>query len=122
MLNCYDAVIKYEKQLNFLPTRPARYLANEIIYYYKKNQSLVLADFMSTLQDKEEMDTMLKEVLSYVELDEVNFDAIDEYISVIKGYNSNRATKRLMEQLRNEPDPVKKALIAEQIKRVKIGS
>jgi hypothetical protein len=27
-----------------------------------------------------------------------------------------------MEQLRNEPDPVKKALIAEQIKRVKIGS
>ena len=122
MLNSYDAVIKYEKQLNFLPTRPARYLANEIIYYYKKNQSLVLADFMSTLQDKEEMDTMLKEVLSYVFLDEVNLNAMDEYISVIKGYNSNRATKRLMEQLRNEPDPVKKALIAEQIKRVKIGS
>ena len=122
MLNSYNAAIKYEKELNFLPTRPARYLANEIIYYYKKNQNLVLADFMSTLQDKEEMDTMLKEVLSYVELDEVNFDAIDEYISVIKGYNSNRATKRLMEQLRNEPDPVKKALIAEQIKRVKIGS
>lgn len=122
MLNSYNAAIKYEKELNFLPTRPARYLANEIIYYYKKNQNLVLADFISTLQDKEEMDTMLKEVLSYVELDEVNFDAIDEYISVIKGYNSNRATKRLMEQLRNEPDPVKKALIAEQIKRVKIGS
>lgn len=122
MLNSYNAAIKYEKELNFLPTRPARYLANEIIYYYKKNQNLVLADFMSTLQDKEEMDTMLKEVLSYVELDEVNFNAIDEYISVIKGYNSNRATKRLMEQLRNEPDPVKKALIAEQIKRVKIGS
>ena len=122
MLNSYDAVIKYEKQLNFLPTRPARYLANEIIYYYKKNQNLVLADFMSTLQDKEEMDTMLKEVLSYVFLDEVNLNAMDEYISVIKGYNSNRATKRLMEQLRNEPDPVKKALIAEQIKRVKIGS
>lgn len=122
MLNSYDAVIKYEKQLNYLPTRPARYLANEIIYYYKKNQSLVLADFMSTLQDKEEMDTMLKEVLSYVFLDEVNLNAMDEYISVIKGYNSNRATKRLMEQLRNEPDPVKKALIAEQIKRVKIGS
>ena len=72
--------------------------------------------------DKEEMDTMLKEVLNYVELDEVNLDAIDEYISVIKGYNSNQAMKRLMEQLRNEPDPVKKALIAEQIKRVKIGS
>ena len=122
MLNSYNAAIKYEKELNFLPTRPARYLANEIIYYYKKNQSLVLADFMSTLQDKEEMDIMLKEVLSYVELDEVDFNAIDEYISVIKGYNSNRATKRLMEQLRNEPDPVKKALIAEQIKRVKIGS
>lgn len=122
MLNSYNAAIKYEKELNFLPTRPARYLANEIIYYYKKNQNLVLADFISTLQDKEEMNTMLKEVLSYVELDEVNFDAIDEYISVIKGYNSNRATKRLMEQLRNEPDPVKKALIAEQIKRVKIGS
>ena len=122
MLNSYNAAIKYEKELNFLPTRPARYLANEIIYYYKKNQSLVLADFMSTLQDKEEMDTMLKEVLSYVFLDEVNLNAMDEYISVIKGYNSNRATKRLMEQLRNEPDPVKKALIAEQIKRVKIGS
>ena len=44
------------------------------------------------------------------------------YISVIKGYNSNRTRKRLMEELRNEPDPDKKAKIAEKIKMVKIGS
>lgn len=122
MLNSRDAAIEYERTLNFLPTAPARYLANEIIYYYKKNNGLVLADFISSLQDKEELDNMLKEVLNYVEIDEVNFDAIDEYISVIKGYNSNRTRKRLMEELRNEPDPDKKAKIAEKIKMVKIGS
>lgn len=122
MLNDYKAAIKYEKELNYLPTQPARFLANEIIYYYKINNNLIMADFISTLQDKEDMNTMLKEVLSYVDVDNVNFDAIDEYISVIKGYNSNRVIKNLMEKLKNEPDPEKKALIAEQIKRVKIGS
>lgn len=122
MLNDYKAAIKYEKELNYLPTQPARFLANEIIYYYKINNNLIMADFISTLQDKEDMNIMLKEVLSYVDVDNVNFDAIDEYISVIKGYNNNRIIKNLMEKLKNEPDSQKKALIAEQIKRVKIGS
>lgn len=121
MLNSYDATKIYEKKLNFLPTATARYLANEIIYYYKINTSLKIADFLTTLNNKKELKELCDEVLNY-DIDEVDLNVFNEYINVIMGYSSNQEIKRLKELLKNEPDPVKKSLIAEQIRLVKIGS
>ena len=121
MLNSYDATKIYEKKLNFLPTTIARYLANEIIYYYKINTTLTIADFLTTLNDKLELKELCNEVLNY-DIEEVDLSLFNEYINVIMGYSSNQEIKRLKELLKNEPDPVKKSQIAEQIRLVKIGS
>ncbi len=121
ILNNYEACKYYEKKLNFLPSKQARYLANEIIYYYKQNDNLVLADFITSLNDKEDLLLLLKEVLRNVN-NEANMEAFKDYIAVIRDYNKKEEIKRLKELINKEPDPVKQAEILEKIRLVKMGS
>lgn len=120
MLNSYEAVKLYEIKLNYLPYLNARYLANEIIYWYKKNGSLVLADFITSLSSKKELFDLLKEVIEFGN-EEFDLDVMKEYINVVLGYSSNQEIKRLKEIMREEPDQEKKAQLAEKIRLVKIG-
>ncbi len=122
MLNSYEKTKVYQKKLNYLPYREARYLANEIIYAYKLNGSLVLADFITSLNDKESLLDEVRKVLKYAGDEEANFEAFDDYITVIRDYSKNQEIKRLKELIKDEVDPVKKAEYLEKIRLVKIGS
>lgn len=122
MLNSYEKTKTYEKKLNYLPYKEARYLANEIIYTYKMHGSLVLADFITSLTDKESLLNEAKEVLKYAGDDEANLEAFDDYMTVIKDYNKNQEINRLKSLIKEEIDPVKKAKLLEKIRLVKIGS
>lgn len=122
MLNSYEKTKLYEKKLNYLPYKEARYLANEIIYTYKMKGSLVLADFITSLTDKENLMKEAKEVLKYAGDEEANLEAFEDYMAVIRDYSKNQEIKRLKELIREEIDPVKKAEILEKIRLVKIGS
>ena len=121
MLESYDAAKIYEKRLNYLPYPTARYLANEIIYNYKMNGELILADFITTLREKPELKALVNEVLRMQAEEEVSLSAIDEYILVIKSYSSNQETKRLKEMMMSEVDPEEKTKLAEKIRQVKMG-
>ena len=100
MLDSYEMTKYYEQKLNYLPTKEARYLANEIIYTYKKNGNLVLADFITSL----------------------NEEVFKDCVKVIKEYNESSEIKRLKRLMNEEVDPIKKAQILEQIRLVKMGS
>lgn len=120
MLNSYDAVKLYEKKLNYLPYENARYLANEIICFYKLNGSLVLADFITSLNNKDELLSLLKEIIKY-EDDNFDLNAMNDYINLILGYNSNQEIKRLKKLMNEEPNIEKKKILAEKIRIIKIG-
>lgn len=122
MMNNYEACKYYEKKLNFLPTKEARYLANEIIYTYKINGTLSLADFITSLNDKPELLNLVKDVIKNVNMEESNLEAFKDYITVIMDYNKNQEIKRLKSLISEESDPVKKAQILEKIRLAKIGS
>lgn len=122
MMNNYEACKYYEKKLNFLPTKEARYLANEIIYTYKINGTLSLADFITSLNDKPELLNLVKDVIKNVNIEESNLEAFKDYITVITDYNKNQEIKRLKSLISEESDPVKKAQILEKIRLAKIGS
>lgn len=121
MLNSYEVCKIYETKLNYMPYKEARFLANEISYYYKIHGSLLIADFITSLNDKPDLANVLKETLKYNVNDEINFSVIDEYISVIKGYNKSQEIKRLSKMLKEEPDIEKQISIAERIMVLKIG-
>lgn len=121
MLNNYNAIKNYEKRLNYLPYETARYLANEIIYYSKHEKDFVLADFITQVSDKEELALYLKEVLKY-DNEVVSMANFDDYLKVIEEYKKNQEIKRLKELMKKEVDQEKKALIADKIRLVKMGS
>lgn len=121
MLNNYNAIKTYEKRLNYLPYETARYLANEIIYYSKHEKDFVLADFITQVSEKEELALYLKEVLKY-DNEVVSMANFDDYLKVIEEYKKNQEIKRLKELMKKEVDQEKKALIADKIRLVKMGS
>ena len=122
MLNSYEKTKIYKRKLNYLPTKEARFLANEIIYAYRQNQSLSLADFITSLNEKEDMLNLLKEVIKNISDEEDVFRAFDDYMTVIKDYSKNQEIKRLKGLIKEEIDPVKKAELLEKIRLVKMGS
>lgn len=121
MLNNYNVIKTYEKRLNYLPYETARYLANEIIYYSKHEKDFVLADFITQVSDKEELALYLKEVLKY-DNEVFSMANFDDYLKVIEEYKKNQEIKRLKELMKKEVDQEKKALIADKIRLVKMGS
>ncbi len=121
MLNSYEVCKIYETKLNYMPYKEARFLANEIIYYYKKHGNLLIADFITSLNDKPDLENVLKEALKYQVNDEINFSVINEYIKVIKDYNKNQEIKRLNKMLKEESDIEKQILLAERIMVLKVG-
>lgn len=113
--------IIYERKLNYLPYPLARQLANEIIYYAKQNDGLVLADFITYLSDKEEVSNYLKEVINYEVAGEKDEASFEDYLNVIKSYNQLCLIKKLKEEMQKEVDPLRKAKIADKILEVKSG-
>ena len=121
MMNSYECSKTYEKKLNYLPSKEARLLANEIMYAYRYNESLVLADFLTNLSTNEELFELVKDIMKNVD-DESNFESFNDYIAVIREYNKNQEIKRLKDMIKEETDPVKKAALLEQIRLVKMES
>ena len=122
IMNSYEACKYYEKKLNYLPIKEARYLANEIIYVYKIKGEFILADFITSLNDKPELFDLVREVLKNASLEESNFEAFKDYVAVILDYNKNQEIKRLKKLMGEESDSVKKAQILEKIRLLKMGS
>lgn len=116
MLNSKEARNIYQKKLNTLPYKTYRLLANEILYYSNNNASFDIADFITTLNDKKELQDALKKVL-LVEF-AYKKESLEEYIKVILDYNSSQEIKRLKKLIKEEQDPNKKAILAEKIRLI----
>ena len=102
-------------------TEQGRFLASEIVYYYKLYGTLVPADFYTYLQDKKELLQLLDNVLA-LEVGEISNKMIDEYIRVVKENSVNLEIERLTKTMREKNDPLEKARIAEGIRKLKMGS
>lgn len=121
MMNNQSVARTYEKELNFLPYPEARYLANEIIYYYHINGRFNIADFITTLENKKDIKECLDETLNSNLDCSLDSESVTDCIAVIRGYQIKEEIKRLKKEMSEENDPAKKALISEKIRRLKIG-
>lgn len=122
MLNNEKVINYYNNNSIYLDKEEARFLANEIAYYYKKYGIINIADFYTYIQDKEKLIPYLNEVLACNFNDELEIDAILDYFTVIRDYNRSGEIKRLMNLMEKENGLEAKAKIAERIRSLKIGS
>ena len=118
-----DKVIKiYEKKITYMPTDRYRLLALKIDCFYKEKGYIDLADFMTYIHDDEASTKALSEIISLNLKDEVDEEAILDYLNNIKRYNDKNLSNRYKKELKEETSLEKKIELAKKALAYKIRS
>ena len=121
MLNNDWIITQVEKERLIFPTEVMRSMCSEIIYYYKKNGSINIADFITYLNGKESLVSFLNNILSCNYLETTDKDELFRYFKVVREYSTNEEIKRLTGLMKKEIDPIEQAKIVERIRKLKLG-
>ena len=118
-----DKVIKiYEKKITHMPTDRYRLLALKIDCFYKEKGYIDVADFMTYIHDDELSSKALSEIISLNLKDEVDEEAILDYLNNIKRYNDKNLSNRYKKELKEETSLEKKIELAKKALAYKIRS
>lgn len=120
MLRSPEVIRMYDKKITYMPTEEYRILAREICYFYKTYGMISIADFMSFINDHEEMMRVIGDIVNLNLKDNYTVDEIDDYIKTIRDYNIKVEERRLNNLIRKETDSYKKAEIASKIIALKV--
>lgn len=121
MLNHPWVIDLVEQEKMVFPSNETRILTNEIIYFYRKNRMITIADFYTYLQNKPDLLSYLEKIVSTNVLEDVTKDDLFAYFKVIKDYSKSQEIKRLEKLMKNESDCLEQAKIVEQIRKLKLG-
>lgn len=121
MLNNDWVISQVERERLILPNEATRILSKEIIYYYKQNGFINVADFYTYANDKEEILDLLKEILASEYNETTTKEELEKYFAVVKEYSINQEIKRLTNLMKKEVDPLEQAKIAEKIRKLRMG-
>ena len=117
----YPEVIRiYENNKCNFPTKEFRFLASEIIYYYNKHNCLSIADFLSYLNDKEELLEAFKKIDTLNINENYCYEEIMDYINLLNDYSIKERIKILTKEFKKENDFIKKTEIAKEISKLKV--
>ena len=107
------------KQLGFLPEKWQRNIVSEIRYYYEQNNTINIADFITYLSDKVEMQSIIIDIVSkYGDLD-INDELFSEYIKAEKKMLLNKEIKEIKAKKKKKKDVNKKIELTEELTKLK---
>ena len=121
MLNNDWVISKVEDEKLIFPTSEMRKLMSDIIYYYKNNGSINIADFYTFISDKEDISLILNGILSEDYNETISEKELEEYFKVAKEYATKQEIKRLTGLMKKEIDPLEQAKISEKIRKLRLG-
>lgn len=116
----YNEVIKiYEKQLGYLTSERMSNFANEIVNYKSKYKEFEYADFISYINENEELIEILKEVMNYPHIETYSDEELEDYINIIKEYAVKYEIEKLTNKMKNTLDVEEKKKIGKKIENMK---
>ena len=107
------------KQLGVFPEKWQRNIVNEIRYYYDKNKTINIADFITYLSDKIEIQSIVSEIVSSYGDIEITDELFSEYIKAEKKKILNKEIKELKDRIKNEKDINKKIELGNELTKLK---
>ena len=122
MLISTDVIKMYQNKITKIPNDKYRNFAYQIEYFYKINGYINVADFISLINNEDDMLKVLSEITSLNLKNEINFDEIEDYINNIREYNEKEKIKKIKSQLRDETDFNKRLELANEAIKVKLRS
>ena len=118
-----EKVIKiYEKKITYMPTERYRKLAFKIDFFYKQYGYIDIADFMTFLSDDEISGNTLNEIINLNLKEDVDDDAILDYLKNIKSYNDKNISNKYKKELQEESSLERKIELAKKALEYKIRS
>ncbi len=118
MMNDLEYIKLYQTKLGIFPTKEYRAIANEIVYYYEKNKSINLADFISFAENntlKEEIMAIIKNEKDLV----LTENGLLELLDILKKKAKKEEINKLKQQIKEEYDINKKIVLLEKITELK---
>ena len=119
MMNGKEYVELYQKKLGFFSEELYRSLANEILFYINENEEITVADFITYVQDKDEIKSKVMEIVNDSINDEVTIEAMDDYILAVSKVMTKKEIERLKAAMKKELDENKKMKLVMQIAELK---
>jgi len=108
-----------EKNVIYITDDNLRLLFNEIIYFYHKYGTFVIADFFSHLKEMEEIEPIFRKIISADLKEEYKEEEINDYIKVINEKVKEEKIKKLQIKLKEESDPMVQLQILNEIANIK---
>lgn len=108
-----DMVIKlYDKKITHMPTPEYRHLAFQISFFYKQHGHINISDLITELRDDEESLNTIGRINSLNLKEEIDTEAIEDYLNNIKEYNEKNEVSKYKKELKDEVDIKKKVELA----------
>lgn len=104
MLNSKEVIRMFDRKVNHMLTDEYRVLAREISDYYHKCNDIVLADFITYLNDYPKILETLNKVLSFNIKEEYSLEDIDGYIKTIKKSVIDNQIEKLNKKIKETDD------------------
>lgn len=119
MMNGEEYVTRYQEKLGYFSEPIYRSIANEIVFYINENGEITVADFITYIQDKDEIKSKVMEIVNDSINDEVTIEAMDDYILAVSKVMTKNEINRLKNLMKSELDENKKMKLVMQIAELK---
>ena len=120
MLNNSHAITLVDNSNVYIPNKEIRLIINEIISYYNRYGTLCEADFYSYLEEKEELNGVLKRILSGDYPSEIDDNLVKENLKAIKNYNIALEISRLENLIKEEVSIERQMELMDKIRDMKM--
>jgi len=119
MLKDNRVIAQSEKEIVYIIDNNLKILFNEIIYFYHKYGTFIIADFFTHISDKEEILKSLERITSMKLKETYTEEEIKDYIKVINEEVKEIKIKSLEQKLKEETDPMVQLKILNEIANIK---
>ena len=121
LLNGVKYINVFRQEIGYFEEKKERELFNEINYFYKNNQDVFLADFITHINGNQELSEMVNECLNENNEEELNYDSFIEYISLMKKEMNKIELEKTKKQVKSEMDIDAKVKLIEKLAKLKKG-
>lgn len=109
----------FKNKINFFRDKEERELYNEILYYSKKFKNINIANFISFIEQIDDLKEYVNNIIGKMNFDNISEDIFMEYINYLENYFRKENIKKLKEQLKSETDINKKCELINNITKLK---
>ena len=119
MMSDLKYITIFNNKLGYFKEKDERQLFNEIVFYGKKHKNINIADFVSYIENFENLKPLVDEIIKYADFDNISENIFMEYISYISNYFKNEEVKELKRKIKLETDINKKVELIEELAIIK---